>query len=170
MSDDYGSESIAESGTEEHEHSKECFGHDEHWQDDFAFVSEHRLPVPEDAPTLKTVAQVINQAAKDGGNVPVYRFAVIYVEAESGRIEVMTNPGMSRPAAMNLLTRATSLMAYQDAREEQEAVQMVSGLGHFRPGTVLDLKSLFSEGLSTADEVTEDESSDDRSRMKGGYL
>ena len=151
----------------DHEHGKTCIAHDDHWQDDFAYVSEKRLPVPENAPRTAQMAAMV----ADLDDVPIYRFAIVYVNAKTGNIQLATSPGVSAPASMNLLAKAISTLAFQEAYEERMAEQMLnSGLRDALKkavegdGDIPDLSSVFG-GMRETDDVI-----DDVKNMRDGYL
>lgn len=155
---------------EGHEHDKTCFAHDDHWQDDYAYTSEARLPVPEDAPRTAEMAKLISELE----DVPIFRFAVVYVNAETGRVQLATNPGMATMAAANLLAKAIGILSYQEAYQERMAQQMLHrGLGKaiskamMGEGEMPDL-SVILGGIPA--EKEDEEIVDTIRNMREGYL
>src|SRR5271166_1589238 len=93
-----------------------CIAHDtgKHWVDDLAYIHESdRVPVPEYAPTYSDMLQVIQEnAPKD--DPAVYRFALVFVDGESGLINCLSSGGSEVSACINLLSRAISIMAHHE--------------------------------------------------------
>src|SRR5271166_1769348 len=165
-----------EAADEVEQHAKTCITHDEHWQDDFAYTNDDRLPVPEDAPRLSEVAKLIMHATKEGDNPVIYRFSLVYVDAATGNLQVITNPGMSGPASVNLLARAASVIAFQEAQLEKQAQQLLAGglktalRGAVEHGEGLpNLAAIFGHsGLIRPPTAVEDE--DEQDLQTGQYL
>ena len=165
-----------EAADEDEQHAKTCITHDEHWQDDFAYTNDDRLPVPEDAPRLSEVAKLIKHATKEGDNPVIYRFSLVYVDAATGNLQVITNPGMSGPASINLLARAASVIAFQEAQLEKQAQQLLAGglktalRGAVEHGEELpNLAAIFGHsGLIRPPTAVEDE--DEQDLQTGQYL
>lgn len=121
----------------EHEgHERRCPHHDTsgHWMDDMAFVDDDRLPIPDEAPRWDKMSKAIKKAQPDDNPV-IYRFCLVFVNAETGLPEVLANPGSDPISSINLLTRAASIMAYQhNEREEKmrEAIMKQFGGANIR--------------------------------------
>jgi hypothetical protein len=175
---------VVEDDEFEHDEGEKCISagcvkHDTHWHDDFAYLNKNRLPVPDDAPTLETVKHLLDHTIQDNGDEPVYRFAVIYVNAQTGTLQVMTNPGMSHPATINLLGRALSIIAFQEAQAEQEAERIVvTGMGDALRRAVQrgggndmpDLSAILGGINPTGPRKAEPRKADDKDDMREGYL
>lgn len=94
---------------------RSCLGHDTHmhWVDDIAYTEENtRIPVPDNAPTLRDIAALLSQSIPEG-DPKVYRFAVVYVDGETGKLDVFASRD-NIYSTINLLTRAASIMAFQE--------------------------------------------------------
>lgn len=169
--------------THEHEgHDKTCQVHDDHWQDDYAYVgSEKRLEAlkegPGELPSTESMAELISQLE----DVIVFRFALVYVNGETGNIQVATNPGMETPGAINLLAKAISVMAFQEAQLEGEAKHIVNmGMKEALKnalqggGEMPDLSRLLGGLPNPLMPVEDDTEGDERDRglhdMRDGYL
>lgn len=159
---------------EHDDHDKTCMVHDNHWQDDYAYVSSERrterLESGEDPPRTADMAQIIGTLE----DVPIYRFAVVYVNAETGNIQVATNPGMSGAKSINLLTRAAAIMAFQEASEEDQAEAIIlhgmkRGLATAiaGEGEMPDLSGILG-GLPNMPQPVKEV--DDKADMRDGYL
>lgn len=167
MSEAFDGHDENEHDCSEHEHDKTCMAHDEHWQDDFAYTSTKRLPVPENAPRTAQMAKMIGEL----DDVPIYRFALVYVDAKTGNVQLASSPGVSPSAAMNLLAKAISTLAFQEAYQERIAEQMLHrGLGQalakamVGEGEMPDLTSILGG------EPDELKPVDDIKNMRDGYL
>ena len=115
---------------EDDESRRHCPRHDlgKHWIDDLAYTQENtRLPVPTGAPTFRDMLEVIRQSAPED-NPSVYRFALVFVDGETGGINCLSSAGLEVSSTINLLSRAISIIAFQDMRAERGAMNIVSGL------------------------------------------
>jgi hypothetical protein len=110
--------------------NRSCPEHDpnKHWWDDYAYVYEDN---PEQCPNRFSDILKTLEVNKPEGDPRIYRFLLVYVDAESGKMDVLGNPGNSEYAAINLLTRAASLIAYttemQDNHEREKMLEMMGG-------------------------------------------
>ena len=91
-----------------------CILHDpnRHWVDDYAYTDPD-LSVTGDTPNAETMLTVLGKYFDGRENPPVYRFAVAWVNQETGIIDVVGNPGSDENTTTNLLARAIALLAYQ---------------------------------------------------------
>jgi hypothetical protein len=97
------------------EGGEECFEHNPHWHDDFQYVYEAQGgEVPEKPPTVEAIAEVIKESF---GDTKVFRYAFVVVD-ETGQIHVGA-PADGPYQTLNLLTRAASILSYQQAVIEQ---------------------------------------------------
>lgn len=106
-----------------------CLEHDEnhHWEDDEAYVETgDRLPVPEYAPTWEDIVTLLDNNPPEGDS-HIYRFAIVFVNAEDGQIGVFANPGAEPPSVINLLARAVSIMAFQQNEKGRIMGEMLMG-------------------------------------------
>lgn len=116
-----------------HEHTdqeslRSCPKHEEngHWIDDLAYTQEEdRLPIPDHAPRYDDMVRMI-QANMPEGNPSVYRFALVFVDGETGGINALTSMGQDTAASINLLANAIRLVAFQDMRTERAISRTVS--------------------------------------------
>lgn len=162
-----------------HEHGPMC-PHNEHWHDDYAFTDEERLPIPDGAPTMHTVIDRISKTFDDDNNPVVYRFAMVYVNAESGQMQIVTNPGMGSSGTINLLSHAVSTLAFQeDYHDRIQAATMGAAIQAAfadNDGTISDFEEMLSKGLFQDELFPEARAIEDitdginPTKMDGGYL
>jgi len=119
--------------TDEHESQESTRGcpmHDKngHWVDDLAYTEEEkRLPVPDNAPRFTEVISVLKENIPEG-NPPVYRFALVMVNGETGLLNILA-PGQSTAGAtINLLSRAVSQLAFQEHMMERATNNAMRGI------------------------------------------
>jgi hypothetical protein len=119
-----------ESDEYKNSHNSTCQEKDpqQHWVDDFAYASTERLPIPDDAPHADDMIKLLQKFARKTGNAPIYRFVLVCVDAECGNIIVVPSPGTHGPGIINLLSRAVSILAFQDALNEEEILNKLGGM------------------------------------------
>ena len=147
MSDNIEYEEMNED--EQHEHDAMCFAHTDHWRDDEQFVfASQGGETQDDPPTFEDMLDVLsNNLSED--NPVVFRFALTWVNDE-GHIQIASPGGSSSTEIINLLTRAASILAFQDAQMERVAHGMLDNglkgaLGHALSGEgeLPDLSAIF---------------------------
>lgn len=109
--------------------TRACTEHDKnaHWLDDRAYVSDIMQDVPEDAPGWKEMVDAIRKNAPDD-NPKIFKFVLAFVDGKTGGIQVMTSPNQGVMGAINLMTRAASIMAFQEEETGAQASQHVLDL------------------------------------------
>src|ERR1700739_4887795 len=87
---------------DEHTHdddteARTCPVHDPsgHWRDDFQYVRPDVAASDDDNNHISDIAELLTEFITIEGNVPIYRFALAYVNAATGLIQIVTDPGMS---------------------------------------------------------------------------
>lgn len=110
-----------------------CAAHDpHHWRDDVYHTTEVTKELLQQSARYSDMVEAI-KATEPEDNPHIARFALAYVDAETGLIEVIGNPGANPLSIVNLLTRAASIVAYQEWAEEnaikKTMVNMIYGTG-----------------------------------------
>jgi hypothetical protein len=135
--------------SENHEHTRTCFGHDKHWMDDSVYVNygEEGAPVEDDSPGKEELIDLLEAAIDD--DQKIFRFALVFVD-EKGFIQLGTNPGMTPDTTINLLAKAISIMAVQEQIDDQMAYAQgmqklgkALGMAANGEGPMPDLSSIF---------------------------
>lgn len=105
---------------------KACPMHDEsgHWQDDEAYIDDDRLPIPDNAPTWGDLIAKLRDNKPENDPI-VYRFALVFVDAKTGLMNVYASPGQSHNMTINLMSRACAIMAFQVSQEEKMTEHML---------------------------------------------
>lgn len=106
-----------------------CPIHDEnlHWQDDIAYVNGDVAEPPEGykAPTWAEMAAVILRDKPEAVD-NIYRFALVYVNGETGHIDVIGDPASNFLTVVNLLSKAISMMAFQESETVKRMQETIS--------------------------------------------
>jgi hypothetical protein len=92
-----------------------CIVHDtnRHWVDDYAYTDPDLAAIDETTPDAKKMLDVLSKYFNQLNNPSVYRFALVWVNHETGLIDAVGNPGSDEHTTTNLLARGIALLAYQ---------------------------------------------------------
>lgn len=111
--------------------TRACFEHDksEHWRDDYTFaIGEPAHAAPN---TYSDMVELLKRDQPED-NPNVYRFATVYVRADTGTVELVGSPDQNHDQLVNLLSKAISLVAFQqDHAKGMVKAQMSEMLGEF---------------------------------------
>ncbi len=128
--DDYDIDDDLEDEIDEDVEDHDSLGPDcpehSHWRDDAHWVYyEKGGKTPKNAPRGTQLAEVIRKAMTDDGDPIIFRYSLVYVD-EKGSIQIATPNNTTVGETINLLTRAASILAYQDDIMEREAKRMLA--------------------------------------------
>ena len=103
------------------ENERACFVHDPngHWHDDMSYISENE-PIPEGArrPVWAELVKKLSEYLP--GDTELDRFTLVYVKTDTRMIDIVGNPGSSPLTVINLLSRAASIIAFQEAKLQDD--------------------------------------------------
>lgn len=92
-----------------------CITHDpnRHWVDNYAYTDPNLAAIDETTPDAQKMLDVLSKYFDQLNNPSVYRFALVWVNQETGLIDAVGNPGSDEHTTTNLLARGIALLAYQ---------------------------------------------------------